>query len=535
MKRALAMEYISHPLIVENTVEARVYQQVVYAKAVESNTLFVAPTALGKTVLCIMVAAHRLHTVGGRVMMLAPTRPLVLQHAESFRKFMKLPEDEIADVSGRVRPREREEIWPSVRIAVTTPQVVENDLRSGRIDLSPYSLMVFDEAHRAVGNYAYVPIAEAYAESDGDHLVLGLTASPGNREEVIREVCANLNISNIEVRTDEDPDVKRYINPVEIDWEMVSLPEAIRNVSRRIKAYLEERFDNLRRMGLINSERPTKRDLLDAGKILRIGEKGFTASFGKPEYLYYKSLMDYATGLKAEHALELLQTQGVEQTLQYMDNLSKEAKLKKTSRSTKSFVHNNLVQNFLSSLHRLKELDVEHPKVAKTERAVRHELDHDPESRIIVFTNYRNTVDLLVDRLSALDRARVTRFVGQSSRRSKGLSQKEQGEILDLFRKGHYNVLVATSVAEEGLDIPEVQMVLFYDCTPSAIRNIQRRGRTGRKGAGRVIVLITQDTREEAYHWAGQARERKMKRVLKKVEYKLSDKQLSLDGFVDTS
>jgi Fanconi anemia group M protein len=115
--------------------------------------------------------------------------------------------------------------------------------------------------------------------------------------------------------------------------------------------------------------------------------------------------------------------------------------------------------------------------------------------------------------------------------RSKGLSQREQTQILDLFRTGKYNVLVATSVAEEGLDIPEVQMVLFYDCTPSAIRNIQRRGRTGRKGAGKVVILMTENTREEAYHWAGQQRERRMREFLKRLDGDLKNRQMKLSDF----
>ncbi len=507
----------------------------VYAKAVKSNTLFVAPTALGKTVLCIMVVAHRLHKVGGRALMMAPTRPLVLQHAESFKKFMNLPQEEIVDVSGRIRPSEREEVWPASKVAIATPQVVKNDLEAGRMDLSPYSLLVFDEAHRAVGDYAYVPIARIYVETADDPLVLGLTASPGNREEVIREVCENLDISNIETRTESDPDVKPYINPIEVDWRKVVLPDSIRMASRRMRAYLEERFDSLRKIGLIQSERPTRRDLLEAGKALGIGPQRFSASFGKPEFMYYKSLMDYATGLKAEHALELIETQGIEQALKYMEKLSQEAEKKKTPRSTKSFIHNDLVKQFTNRLRDLREKGVQHPKIPETEDIVTRELNSNPDSRIIVFTNFRDTVDLLVSRLSKQRKSRATRFVGQSSKRSRGLSQAEQAEILDLFKKGKYNILVATSVAEEGLDIAEVQLVLFYDCTASAVRNIQRRGRTGRREAGKVIVLITEDTREEAYHWAGRAREKRMRQVLKKVDLELSDKQLNLDGFMKGS
>ncbi len=525
-------EFIDHPLIRKDSIEARLYQQIVYAKAIKASTLFVAPTALGKTVLCIMVAADRLHKNGGRVMMLAPTRPLVVQHAKSFRRFMTVPKEEIIDFSGRMPPAEREEKWPAATIAVATPQVVGNDLRSGRLRLDAYGLLVFDEAHRARGEYAYVQIAEAYRQQRDDPLVLGLTASPGNSEEVVREVCGNLGISNIEVKGDDDPDVRPYINPVEIEWDLVRLPEPISRAMAEIRTYLDDRFRSLTEAGLIKSEYATRKDLLEAGRILGLGVDRFSASFGKPRYLYYKLLMDYATALKAEHAVELLETQGVSQALAYLERMGSDSEDKSSPRSTRSFVRDPRIRAFAASLRRLTRLEVDHPKLSRVDRFIREQFERDPGSGVIIFTNYRDTVDIIVSRLSESPDVRVTRFVGQASRRTKGLTQREQTQILDLFRSGSYNVLVATSVAEEGLDIAEVQMVLFYDCTPSAIRNIQRRGRTGRRGAGRVVVLITEGTREEAYHWAGQSREKRMKEMLRRIDKDIKNRQLSLDGFV---
>ncbi len=107
------------------------------------------------------------------------------------------------------------------------------------------------------------------------------------------------------------------------------------------------------------------------------------------------------------------------------------------------------------------------------------------------------------------------RFVGQSSRTDKGLKQQEQKEILDQFRTGEHNILVASSVAEEGLDIPAVDLVVFYEPIPSEIRSIQRRGRTGRSEVGRVVILIAKDSRDEAYLWAERSREKKMQRIVK--------------------
>jgi Fanconi anemia group M protein len=114
------------------------------------------------------------------------------------------------------------------------------------------------------------------------------------------------------------------------------------------------------------------------------------------------------------------------------------------------------------------------------------------------------------------------RFVGQASKGTDtGLNQREQKEIIDKFRAGDYNVLVSTSIAEEGLDIPATDLVVFFEPVPSEIRTIQRRGRTGRKQAGRVIVLVTRDTRDEAYLWTSRKKEMQMRRELDALRRKL--------------
>ena len=83
------------------------------------------------------------------------------------------------------------------------------------------------------------------------------------------------------------------------------------------------------------------------------------------------------------------------------------------------------------------------------------------------------------------------------------------------FKEGKINVLVATSIGEEGLDIPEVNAVIFYEPVPSAIRKIQRQGRTARLMPGKLVILITRKTRDESYHYASLAKERKMHGILR--------------------
>jgi superfamily II DNA/RNA helicase len=134
--------------------------------------------------------------------------------------------------------------------------------------------------------------------------------------------------------------------------------------------------------------------------------------------------------------------------------------------------------------------------------------------RVLIFTQYRDTARHIVEVLSE-NGIKASRFVGQAKRQGDpGMKQDEQSSILDSFRNGDFDVLVATSIAEEGLDIPEVDLVIFYEPIPSEIRYIQRRGRTGRKSAGTVMILAAKETIDERHLNASKRRVQKMKQIL---------------------
>nr|MDO8088594.1 helicase-related protein [Candidatus Sigynarchaeum springense] len=127
-------------------------------------------------------------------------------------------------------------------------------------------------------------------------------------------------------------------------------------------------------------------------------------------------------------------------------------------------------------------------------------LARSPSSRILVFVNYRASIDAIISHVGPGDPAiRIHKFVGQGTRKKAdaGMKRDTQSKILQQFKAGTYNVLVATSVAEEGLDIAECDLVVFYETVASLVKFIQRRGRTGRKRAGNVAVLFTRGTMDE--------------------------------------
>lgn len=506
------MPFVTHELLRRGAVEERAYQVNIARASLERSTLVVLPTGMGKTVIAAMVIAEVLRRKGGKIVVLAPTKPLVEQHATTLRDFLFV--DRIALFTGEVTsPEERELLWREKKIIVSTPQVIRNDLRAGRISLEDVSLIVFDEAHRAVGDYAYVDVAAAYKEMPG-RLVLGMTASPGSSAEKILEVCGNLGISAVEIRTEFDPDVVPYQHELTIERIRVEAPEISKEIRNLLQTVVDEQVERLKKLGfLAGKARVSRRDLLAAGD-----EARKRLDSGTKDGRMYGAMTAQAIAMKADHAIELAETQGLGSLRAYFENMEKDTK----SKADVQFLKHAKVQE---AIQLARETDVEHPKLAKTAWIVREQLMAKPDSRIIVFAHYRGTADRLTQELARIPGVQPKRFVGQASRGEDiGLSQKEQVEILEKFRAGEVNVLVATSIGEEGLDIPQVDLVVFYEPVPSEIRTIQRRGRTGRSAAGRVVMLVTTDTRDEAYFYSARRKERKMHSELDRLRKELKQR-----------
>jgi ERCC4-related helicase len=503
---------IRHPLIKPDTVEQRLYQLNLAGKALEGSSLIVLPTGLGKTVIALFVIASRLQRFGGKALVLSPTKPLVDQHTSFFRKVMAIPEEEILAFTGSIAPKEREKLWARGKLIISTPQVIENDILTKQISLEDVSHITFDEAHRAVGNYAYTFIAEKYFENAKNPHVLGITASPGSSDEKISEVCQALHIENIAVKTEKDRDVRPYVQEKEIEWVQVQLPAEMAEIRGYLEKILDDRIGIIKELGFFVSSGKyvSKKDLLLLQKQLQ----GEIRIGGDPSIFSAMSVL--AEMMKVNHAVEMVETQGLETLRKYLEKLDAEASSSSASKAAKRLMDDLYMQK---ALYRLKECDVEHPKLEFTRRIVSQQLKEKPDSRAIVFTNYRDTAEIVANTLSKVPGIIPTRFVGQGSRhKDKGLTQKQQMEILDKFRAGEFNVLVATSVAEEGLDIPSTDLVLFYEPIPSEIRSIQRKGRTGRQHKGRVVVLVTKGTRDEAYHWSSKNKEKRMLNSMQGLE-----------------
>ncbi|VVB67476.1 3'-flap repair endonuclease Xpf [uncultured archaeon] len=465
------------------------------------------PTGLGKTVIALMVLLARLEK--GKVLFLAPTKPLVEQHADFLQRVLK-EEGMVAMMTGENPPEQRADAWREARIVISTPQVIENALLSRRIDLENVSLVIFDEAHRAVGNYAYVYIAERYAREANNPLVLGITASPGSQSEKIAEICTNLGIERIQTRTEDDADVAPFVHHREIEWVKVTVPEELLKIRAAVEEVLADRIDDLNRLGVSAAKidpRASKKELLALQAML------VTSAKRQPNPAAFKGISVLAEILKLHHAVELAETQGTDALASYFQRLQGEALSRSGSKASRRIMQD---PRFRQAMDALQKTEVKHPKPAVVKKILQEQIRAKPDSRIMVFTNYRDTASALLKFLNEEQSIKAARFVGQSSREDdQGLSQKKQAEILQKFRAGDLNVLIATSVGEEGIDIPATDLVLFYEPVPSEIRSIQRKGRTGRARAGKVVVLIAKGTRDEAYYWISDRKEKTMQKQMR--------------------
>ncbi|MFW9965817.1 MAG: DEAD/DEAH box helicase [Candidatus Thorarchaeota archaeon] len=524
--------YVDVNGILKESIEYRKYQVDLAEIGSKENTMIVLSTGLGKTVIAALVAAARLiQHPDSKVLFLAPSRPLVDQQARYLRRVLDVNPEHVVCMTGHDTPEDRRTMWDEARVFVMTPQALQNDLVQRSYGLEKVSLIVYDEAHRGVGNYAYTFVAELYEKQGTNPLSLGLTASPGHEADHIKTVCKNLGLTRVEVRNERSPDVRDYVVSIDTDVRYVRLPSEVEVLKDILYGLLEEYKKPILEHGfsLPNSRRLSRREILRVQKEVR-KEIG---SYTKPPRGLFLVIRNLTAALRLVHLIEFIGTQGLTPTYRYIQGIYEEVRHKESSKGVKDLISKSEFRQFENLLKALIDKGHRHPKADAILELVSEQLSVDLDSRILVFTRFRDTAIEVVETLEQLSDARVSRFVGQSSRRAdKGFSQKKQVEVLEGFRNNEFNVLVATQVGEEGLDIPECNLVVFYDCVPSVVPYIQRRGRTGRKTPGRVVIFVARGTHDEFYHWSVISKLKKMPDALKEAEKDSEEEQTSLEDFV---
>jgi Fanconi anemia group M protein len=512
--------FVENSFIKKNRIEQRAYQVNLAESVLKGgNSLVVAPTALGKTIVAVLVAAAVLEREKGKkILFLAPTKPLCQQHQNTMQGLMQLEKEQIILLTGSIAVKKRAKQWEQALIVTATPQTIENDVRNARISLQNVSLIIFDEAHRAVGDYAYVYIAKKFTQQNQKALLLGLTASPGAEQEHINEVCGSLFIKNIEIKSLGDEDVKPYTHEIKIEWRTVELPIQFKEIKGMLQQFMQKQIAVLNKFGLSRAKSPAgfnQKRLLEMQEKIRQGIKRY--GFRQPSL--FSAATAIAALMKANHAAMLLETQGIAALNSFLERTVEKSNEPKASRALRQFLASTEIRQAMDLTKQLNEKGIRHPKQHVLEELLKQQFELFPESRVIVFNHYRDSIKRLAEELNKVPGIRAERFVGQATKgKDIGMSQKDQAEKIAMLRSGEINCIVASSVAEEGLDIPAVDLVIFYEPVPSEIRYIQRRGRTGRLAAGRAIILMAKGTRDEAFYWVSIKKEKRMHHILRRMK-----------------
>jgi len=515
-------------------VTPREYQQKIFETCTRKNCLVVLPTGLGKTLIALMLTIDRIKKFPReKVVFLAPTKPLAEQHLLYFKK--NLPElfGSLELFTGEVLPEKRRELWNSADIIFSTPQCVANDVSKNLYDLEGVCLLIEDEAHRCFRNYSYNYLAKKYMETSKHPRILGLTASPGGESLKIKEICKNLSIEEVEIRTRESPDVISYLQELEFKKVMLELPEKMLKIKDALLQLFHHYEDELRNRKVLFGP-ATKTELIHLQKKIM-----FSISRGNKNFNNLLASSACAQAVKLQHALELLETQTLHGFNKYLKELFHQA-AKKQNKGVIRLVSKPEFNFAFTLSEELLAKNEEHPKIEALKNIVEEEFQKNKKMKIIVFSQFRETARIICKTLNSLKEVKAKVFVGQTKKTDKdgtsGLSQKEQKKIIQEFSSREINVLCATSIGEEGLDIPEVNVVIFYEPVASAIRAIQRAGRTARLMKGKLIMLITRKTRDEAFFYASRSKEKKMHSAISSIKEDLKNnyvedaqKKLKLD------
>ncbi|KAF9270443.1 P-loop containing nucleoside triphosphate hydrolase protein [Marasmius fiardii PR-910] len=475
----------------------RDYQYNIVKNALFDNTIVALPTGMGKTFVAgvIMLNLYRWFPEG-KVVFVAPTKPLVAQQIEACHRTCGIPGSDAAELTGEIPKVMRNRLWKAKRVFYMTPQTLINDLTSENCDARDIILLVIASG----GDYAYNQVIRYMMAKNPHFRVLALTATPGSTSDAVQNIVDGLHISRIEIRDENSLDLRPYIHEKEVKQHIIKMSPDIVAVRDHLTKLMDELMSPLVKSNIIYSVNPQR-----------------------VHPFYFKGKSDALRGPQKWAFIPLLRLQSLARCMGYLiegtismcysalQGFVSEAtdESSKKGKGQKSLIQMPHFKQTLEELEKqAKRGFSNHPKMDKmVDLIIQHfgkrmgePGDQNAETRAMVFVTNRQVVDEIVAVLdSHRPLLRASRFIGQGTdaRGEKGQAQKEQLDVIKRFKANEFNVLVATSIGEEGLDIGEVDFIICYDAQKTPIRMLQRLGRTGRKRAGVVHVLLSEGREEQ--------------------------------------
>ncbi|KAK9469410.1 P-loop containing nucleoside triphosphate hydrolase protein [Lipomyces arxii] len=499
-------------------VPVRDYQRNIAERALLSNVLCALPTGLGKTMIAAVVMLNWYRwTASAKIVFMAPTRPLVTQQAEACYNLVGIPRHDTAIfVGGLASPTVRDEVWRHRRVVFATPQTVENDLKRGSLDPKDVVLVVVDEAHRATGEYAYTKVIEFITRFNCSLRVLALSATPGSSVGAVQQVISNLAISNTEIRTESSEDVVDYVQTTDVEHLPADLTGEgleLLDLYCEILAPLLKELNNMSVYHVRDPHYVSAFGLTNAFQLFMVSPAA--QNYG----LVNKARAVFAVLSSLAHASSLLKYHGIRPFYDYISDWHIEQttkpgteKPKQPGKYASMVISNSKFKQLIKRADEIVAADgfVSHEKINIVVATLVEYFERQDvaaaNSKVIIFCQYRSSGAEIERVLQALPSVKAHLFFGQArSKRADGdekaekggMPQKEQQRILDEFKAGTYNTLIATSIGEEGLDIGQVDMIICFDASSSPVRVLQRMGRTGRFRKGRIVAVLTERERNK--------------------------------------
>lgn len=530
-----ALNYLNtHSYLYPTNLPLRDYQVNIVHKALFENVLCALPTGLGKTFIAstVMLNWYR-WTKASKVIFMAPTRPLVAQQIEACLGITGIPESDSSVLvsDGPLTPIAREAEWGTKRVFFATPQTVYNDLKSGRLDPKSIVCLVVDEAHRATGNHAYVEVVNYISRFNNSFRVLALTATPSGSIEGVQDIIKNLHISSVEIRTESSIDIQKYVHKRNINKIKVEQSDDQNTILGFLADALSPLLSEVNQAKVYFVNDPKNVTQFGALKALKAYNASDAARSRSPMVFKIRAIMSIL--IKMGHAIHLLKIHGIRPFYEYIEGLKGEFLGIGTDKNNKKRPGKYISQlifseSFINCFDTCKRLIysersdsnglyyIGHPKLKELVDIVNDFFTSnmtEPDSRTIIFAEYRESAAEIIRILEFYcPTAKSSLFIGQATNSkvknntreagnreaepktfsTTGMRQKEQRRVVEDFKSGKLNTLVATSIGEEGLDIGQVDLIICYDQSKSPIRILQRMGRTGRKRAGDIYMLMTE-------------------------------------------
>lgn len=500
----------------------RQYQRDIVRTALFYNTLVSLPTGLGKTLIAAVVMYNYFRWFpNGKVVFAAPTRPLVAQQMRACHEVMGMPQGDTCELTGGSKKGEdgsRRELWATHRCFFCTPQTFLNDLKSGVADAQLVSCVVFDEAHKASGSYAYCQVVEYLQNVGARYRLLALSATPGDEQEKVEKVLRNLRVSRVEFRTEED--LAQYAHARALEVMKIAADVEQQGVEEQLVAVMRPLMEEVSRLGGLQngSERMCYQPYCFLAAAADI-------TAGKRQVRSKGQCLEALDRLRTiSRGLDLLHVAGMKQAYAYFAQQQEKLQLRRGTTELSEVVRvlraraergaagspklEAVVAVVSSHFKRGRDRAAAAAAAAGGAAAAASSAAALSSTRAIVFSSSRESVKDIMEQLRDLRSFGVipSEFVGQSEASNKaegkdharGQTQKEQTAILAAFRRGEVNTLVATCIGEEGLDVSEVDLVLFYDCV-NVTRMVQRMGRCGRSRNGACVILASVGKEAEAF------------------------------------